>query len=141
MTEVITTQQILLYIFAAVIGSSALTSVINFFFNRSQNKAKEDLDKASKNKIDAEAEQIEVDTEVKIIKYQDEQIEKLIKKIGEFQIELEEYKINYTKALLKLQEVTEELEENKKQMNVVLKMLKAKDKEICKRKDCPNKEV
>lgn len=139
MTEPMTNQQILLFIFAAVISSSALTSLINHFVNRSQNKAKEALDLANRNKVNAEAEQIETDTEARIIEYQDKQIDKLLCKLKEFQLQLEEYEINYNKAISKLQEVSAELEDNKKQMDAVLKILKAKDKEVCKRKDCPTR--
>lgn len=139
MTEPMTNQQILLFIFAAVISSSALTSLINHFVNRSQNKAKEALDVANRNKVNAEAEQIETDTEARIIEYQDKQIDKLLCKLKEFQLQLEEYEVNYNKAISKLQEVSTELEDNKKQMNAVLKILKAKDKEVCKRKDCPTR--
>ena len=139
MTEPMTNQQILLFIFAAVISSSALTSLINHFVNRSQNKAKEALDVANRNKVNAEAEQIETDTEARIIEYQDKQIDKLLCKLKEFQLQLEEYEINYNKAISKLQEVSAELEDNKKQMDAVLKILKAKDKEVCKRKDCPTR--
>ena len=139
MTEPMTNQQILLFIFAAVISSSALTSLINHFVNRSQNKAKEALDVANRNKVNAEAEQIETDTEARIIEYQDKQIDKLLCKLKEFQLQLEEYEINYNKAISKLQEVSAELEDNKKQMDAVLKKLKAKDKEVCKRKDCPTR--
>lgn len=139
MTEPMTNQQILLFIFAAVISSSALTSLINHFVNRSQNKAKEALDVANRNKVNAEAEQIETDTEARIIEYQDKQIDKLLCKLKEFQLQLEEYEVNYNKAISKLQEVSTELEDNKKQMDAVLKILKAKDKEVCKRKDCPTR--
>lgn len=139
MTEPMTNQQILLFIFAAVISSSALTSLINHFVNRSQNKAKEALDVANRNKVTAEAEQIETDTEARIIEYQDKQIDKLLCKLKEFQLQLEEYEVNYNKAISKLQEVSTELEDNKKQMDAVLKILKAKDKEVCKRKDCPTR--
>lgn len=139
MTEAMTNQQILLFIFTAVISSSALTSLINHFVNRSQNKTKEALDVANRNKVNAEAEQIETDTEARLIEYQDKQINKLLCKLKEFQLQLEEYEVNYNKALSKLQEVSTELEDNKKQMDAVLKILKAKDKEVCKRKDCPTR--
>ena len=101
--------------------------------------SKEALDLANRNKVNAEAEQIETDTEARIIEYQDKQIDKLLCKLKEFQLQLEEYEINYNKAISKLQEVSAELEDNKKQMDAVLKILKAKDKEVCKRKDCPTR--
>lgn len=134
-----TTQQLLLFIFGAVLSSSAVTAIINHLVSRSQNKAKEVLDKVNAAKVVAETEQIELETEQKLNDFYEDQINKLLKKIQEFQDELKTTKDNYNQALKELKRVSDELEDNKKQMAVVLKMLRKKENEGCLRVDCPTR--
>ena len=135
---------ILIYLFAAIIASSAFTTLVQYLLSLFNKKNKDRVDKANAEKIEIEVKKLNL--EERNLELETEQ------KLSEY------YKSEFTKVMTELTIVKNKLDQNNKELKQIRDMVIKKSKENkelikknneltkkieskCVKDDCPNKVI